>query len=82
MRLMRNTSRRRQPVKSDLDKLREMLSLAESDPVLFRTKCADAAASLGITVEQVYELLQDKEQLKNVAVVGAAKLARRMLGLL
>jgi hypothetical protein len=77
---MKNTSRRR-PSKPDLDKLREMLSLAESDPAMFRAKCADAAANLGITVEQVYELLQDREQLKNVAVVGAAKFARRMLGL-
>jgi hypothetical protein len=81
MRRMRNTSKRSQPAKPDLDKLREMLSLAESDPALFRVKCSEAAANLGITVEQVYQLCQNKEQLKNVAVVGAAKFARRMLGL-
>jgi hypothetical protein len=79
---MANTSRRRQPAKPDLDKLREMLSLAESDPALFRVKCSEAAAKLGITVEEIYQLLQNKEQLKNVALSAGARLAKRAFGLL
>jgi hypothetical protein len=64
-----------------LGKVRSMLSLAESDPARFRAECAAAASKLGVGVEQVYQLLQDREQLKNVALSGAVKLARRALGL-
>lgn len=68
-----------------LSKLRKILEQAESDPDRFLAECRSVASRLGVGVEQVYKLMQDdprmRDFLKNAAVLGAAKLARRALGL-
>jgi hypothetical protein len=69
-----------------LAKLRKLLDLAEADPDRFIAECRSVASKLGVGVEQVYRLLQDdprtRDFLKKAALQGAAKLARRALGML
>ena len=86
---MRHTRRGRAREARVLDKLRSMLAEAESDPARFRAECAAAAGKLGVRVEHLYALLERdpeakkalKQALANAAISGAAKFARRALGL-
>lgn len=77
---MRRTSRQ-----DTVSRLRKLLDLAESDPARFRAECRAAASRLGVGVEQVYQMLQQdqlvKQKLRDAAALGAARLARRVLGL-
>jgi hypothetical protein len=78
---MSRTRRRPDPLRQ----LRKIIDLAETDPARFRAECRRVASGLGVGVEEVYALLQNdpliRAKLRDVAIQGAAKLARRVLGL-
>jgi hypothetical protein len=61
--------------------LARALEHAAEDPEAFRAEAQSVARQLGVTLEEVYRLVQHKQKLGDLALSWAARRLRRELGL-